>query len=91
MSDMSDSETRATQRLYNKGMTKYNVDISGEDKDKVIEMLNRYDELIEENTELKKGLQFRVNYCKALERELYGEVAPKFKLTIEKELLEEEK
>ena len=45
MSDMSDSETRATQKLYNGGVTRYNVDISGEDKDKVIEILNRYDEL----------------------------------------------
>lgn len=87
--DCDTDETRETQKLYNKSMAKYNI--SGEDKDKVIEMLNRYDELIEENIELKKGLQFRVNYCKALERELYGEVAPKFKLTIEKELLEEEK
>ena len=40
-----DDETRETQKLYNGGVTRYNVDISGEDKDKVIGILNRYDEL----------------------------------------------
>lgn len=47
MSDMSDSETRATQKLYNGGVTRYSVDITGEDKDKVIGILNRLDEQIE--------------------------------------------
>lgn len=47
MSDMSDEETRATQKLYNGGVTSYNVDITGEDKDKVIGILNRLDEQIE--------------------------------------------
>lgn len=53
MSDMSDSETRATQRLYNKSMAKY--DISGEDKDKVLTILDRLEET-------KEYLEKRIDY-----------------------------
>ena len=42
--NLDDEELKATKNMY-KGLTKYNVDISGEDKDKVIEILNRYDEI----------------------------------------------
>ena len=48
-------ETRATQKLYNGGVTRYNVDITGEDKDKVIGILNRLDET-------KDFLEKRIDY-----------------------------
>lgn len=47
-----------------------------------------YFRLKKENKELKTGLQFRVNYCRKLEQELYGE--DNIELTkIEKDLLKE--
>lgn len=62
-----DDETRETQKLYNGGVTKYNVDISGEDKDKVIRILN-------ELNETKEALELMIDYNVApyhFEKEIY--------------------
>lgn len=53
--DCDDDETRETQKLHNGGVTKYNVDISGEDKDKVIRILN-------ELNESKEALELMIDY-----------------------------
>ena len=76
MSDMSDSETRATQRLYNKSMAKY--DITGEDKDKVLAILDR---LEEEKEFLEKRIDYKLEpyyyqceiYCLEKIKKILGE------------------
>ena len=65
--NLDDEELKATKNMY-KGLTKYNVDISGEDKDKVIEILNRYDELIEENKMLKSKRQLEIDIAEEVVR-----------------------
>lgn len=40
--------------------------------DLLCEYMNAYNRLEEENQELKKQIQFRVDYCNKLEEELFG-------------------
>ena len=51
--DCDTDETRETRKLYNKSMAKYNI--SGEDKDKVLAILDRLEEA-------KDFLEKRIDY-----------------------------
>ena len=55
-----------------------------------VDFCNNLENLIKENKELKEGLKYRVNYCKLLEKELYGTKENKFEKTeYEKRYLED--